>query len=317
MAGDSSLTARARLDHVMIMVHDLRSASQSFSNLGFHVSPGGRIPGGLENAIVRFGHHGPYLELVSIYQPGGEEIQDNEEFLSEGEGAMYVGLSVDSAADIANHLRDLGLEVAGPTPGTIRSEGMRDPPPVLWRTVVILHGSSPRADPLFFTEYDAAGREHLRRNNPEHVRNYERERNIPHPNGARGFASAWFVTKNLKETTRRYAALGFPRGPEFAVNRLKCSGVELRLNPGSLLLMESTVSDGPLARPLVLHGTELEIPGLSIEVEDLGSARQAMSSNVRERVETVDGPWGKGLVLPPDLSHGVWLALFKPASPGS
>lgn len=295
----------------MVMVRDLRAASESFARLGFNVIAGGRFPAGIENAIVPFGLHGSYLELVSVFRHGDPQVQDNEEFLAEGEGAMYLGLQVDSAADIAARLRGLGLEVAGPMPGTIKPEGVSEAPPVLWRSVVILHGSSPRGDPIFFTEYDAAGREALMRNNPEYARKREREQNAPHPNGSLRIAAAWLASRNLIETSRRCTSFGFPKTREFSLARLGCHGVEHRLDRGSLFLLESDSTEGPLPRLFELHKSDLEIPGLSIEVGNLGSAREAMSPEVRDRVESFDGPTGRGLLVPPDLAHGLWLELLE------
>lgn len=250
-----------KLDHAMLMVRDLRTASDDFAGLGFKVLSGGRFPVGIENAIVPFGVHGPYLELVGVYRPGSPQTQDNEEFLVQGEGAMYVGLEVTSAAEVAKSLRGLGLEIGGPTTEGIQPEGRHEAPSVLWHTVTIQRGASRRGDPLFFTEY-----------NPEvRARWWKRqeERGLAQPNGAQSFSSAWLAVDKLDGALVRYEALGLRRVREFQLDWLQSRGVELSLDRGSLLLMEGSSPRGPLPTLLALHGSKIEVPGVSLEVSSV------------------------------------------------
>ena len=53
------------LDHVLIAVRDLDATRDSYSALGFQVTPEGRHPGrGTSNRLVVFGPD--YLELISV-----------------------------------------------------------------------------------------------------------------------------------------------------------------------------------------------------------------------------------------------------------
>jgi hypothetical protein len=295
----------------MIMVHDLSAASADFTRLGFRIRPGGRFSVGLENAIIRFGAGGPYLELLSIYRRGDPAIRDNEEFLDQGEGAMYVGLEVASAVDTANRLRDLGLEVQGPTPGTIKPEGVEWAPPVLWQSLGIQHGASSRSDPLFFTEYNEAARAEMEARNPEYARKREADRTIPHPNGAYGLASAWLAVDQLEKATQRYEALGFPRTREYTMDQLQCRVVELALDRGSLRLMESTGHDGPLDKLLALHCSQLEVPGVSLVVPSVNQVLGSLPSDLAATLESFDGPRGRQTMIPPDIAHGLWIELLE------
>ena len=266
---------------------------------------------GIENAIIPFGVRGPYLELVSVYRPGSSQIRDNEEFLAQGEGAMYVGLEVTSAAEVANRLRGIGLEIGGPTPGTIQYEGRNEAPSALWYTVTIQHGASPRSDPLFFTEYNAAARAEWAAKDPELVGKYDEARRVPHPNGAQSFSSAWFAVDDLDEAVVRYEALGLRRVREFQFDWLQSRAVELALDRGSLRLMESTSPDGPLLTLLALHGSKIEVPGVSLEVPSVDSALNSMSPDLARMLEPSVGPWGRNVVIPPELGHGMWVELFE------
>lgn len=295
----------------MIMVRDLRAASEDFTRLGFRVRHAGRFAVGIETAIIPFGGRGPYLELVSIYQSGAPEIRDNEEFLAQGEGAMYVGLEVTSAAETAQRLRDLGLEIQGPIPGTFKPDGADWTPPVLWQSVAIQHGASPRADPMFFTEYNRAARAEMDEKNPEYAREREADRKTPHPNGAHNLASVWFAVDDLKTATGRYEALGFPRAQEYAIDRLQCRVVELALGRGTLRLMKSTGHNGLLDRLLTLHASQLEVPGVSLEVPSVAKVLDAMPPDLAATLESSEGPWGRGVMIPPNLGHGLWVELLE------
>ena len=295
----------------MVMVRDLRAASADFARLGFRVLSGSRLPMGIENAIIPFGAPGPYLELVSIYRPGSPQIQDNEEFLAQGEGAMYVGLETTSAAEVANRLRGIGLETGGPTPGTVEYEGRTETSPALWYSVAILHGASPRGDPLFFTEYNAAGRAEWAAKDSERVRKYDEGRKAPHPNGAQSFSSAWLAVEDLDKAMVSYEALGLRRLREFQLDWLECRAVELALDRGSLLLMEGSSPNGPLPTLLALHGSQIEVPGVGLEVSSIDSVLSSRSPDLARMLEPSVGPWGRNVVIPPELGHGMWIELFE------
>src|SRR3989442_9442731 len=55
------------IDHLVIVVPDLPSASKSYQALGFTVVPGGRHPVGTHNALIAFGD-GSYVELIAFYE---------------------------------------------------------------------------------------------------------------------------------------------------------------------------------------------------------------------------------------------------------
>jgi len=305
----------AKLDHVMIMVHDLRSASDDYGKIGFRVRSGGRFPGGIENAIIPFGTNMPYLELVGIYQPGGEQIRDNEEFLAKGEGAIYVGLEVASAAAVATRLRELGVDVPGPISGVVSADGVAETLPSPWTNVVIPHGTSPRADPLFFVEYNESLRASFWARDPDLVGKNGGERRIPHPNGAVTLAAAWFAVDDLDTASPRYEGLGFRRVRDFRIDQLSARATELALDRGSLLLVESTSADGPIGELLGLRGFGIEVPGASIEVPSIDRALATMLPDVSAQLYSSLGPWGRNVVVPPKLAHGVWLELFERGAP--
>lgn len=305
----------AKLDHVMIMVHDLRSATDDYRKLGFRVRSGKRFPGGIETAIIPFGANLPYLELVGIYQPGGEQIRDNEEFLAKGEGAIYVGLEVASAPALATRLRELGVDVPGPISGTTSGEGLVGAPPPPWTNVMIPHGNSPRADPLFFVEYDQSVRASFWASDPDLAGKSEGDRKIPHPNRAVTLAVAWIAVDDIGGAAARFEGLGFRRVREFHIDELRAHAIELALDAGSLLLMGSTSDDGPISKVLRLRGFGAEVPGISVEVPSVARSLAGMSPEVSAQLHAAETPWGRNMVVPPEIAHGVWLEFYERAMP--
>lgn len=55
------------IDHIVIAVHDLDQAIQTYRNLGFTVVEGGRHPVGSYNALIGF-QDGSYVEIIAFYE---------------------------------------------------------------------------------------------------------------------------------------------------------------------------------------------------------------------------------------------------------
>ena len=53
------------IDHIVIVVADLRTAIENYTGLGFTVTPGGKHPIGSENALIPFAD-GSYIELIAF-----------------------------------------------------------------------------------------------------------------------------------------------------------------------------------------------------------------------------------------------------------
>jgi hypothetical protein len=124
-------------DHFIILVGDLNTGIESFRKLGFEVKPGGEHPAfGSHNALVALAD-GTYLELVAFRDPAlaaktfwGDLVRKLE--IHEGFGS-YVLSSNDLTNDV-QAIRQRGLEVADPRPGTrTRPDGQT----VAWHTAVV------------------------------------------------------------------------------------------------------------------------------------------------------------------------------------
>lgn len=139
-----------RIDHVMICVPDLQYGIDTYTRLGFNVSPGGVHPGqGTHNAIAF--HAEDYLELLSVRDrdeylaghPGGGLL----EFLARGGGFRYIAVqSDDLMADVAQ-MRQRGVDVSDPSESTRQTPTGQE---LHWKAATL----GPRHSlPIFFIEH--------------------------------------------------------------------------------------------------------------------------------------------------------------------
>jgi hypothetical protein len=77
------------------------------------------------------------------------------------------------------------------------------------------------------------------------------------------------------------------------------------------LLLESSNRAGLLRKFLSDH--DEGIIGLSLEVADLGKARQLAESGTGRKLETYKGFYGTSFLLPPEVTHGMWMEMYQSA----
>lgn len=101
-------SARIRLDHVVIAVRDLDSASRAFHDtLGFSLKPGRVHENGLKNEHIRF-QDGSALELITTGpgQPDGLS-EWYRRFLANGDGGAFLALRAGPPDSVLGHLGTL------------------------------------------------------------------------------------------------------------------------------------------------------------------------------------------------------------------
>jgi hypothetical protein len=128
-------TVLSRLDHLVILTHDLERTAEDYESLGFQVTPGGEHADGLtRNALVSF-RDGSYLELVSFIDP--ESDRDNvwgwRGFLPQ-EGLIDYCAASDGLGEDVERLQRLGFEVRGPSDG---GRTLPDGQEIRWRSASI------------------------------------------------------------------------------------------------------------------------------------------------------------------------------------
>jgi catechol 2,3-dioxygenase-like lactoylglutathione lyase family enzyme len=301
-----TLLGQARgVDHVGVGVHDLAQAQHDYEQLGFKVIKGGHFPGGLSNSIVIF-HNNSYLELLSV--SGSTPVtkgdaSDIADFVKRHEGAMFLGINVSSAKAAGDYLKAHNFDVTDPDPGSIMVEGQTTPPPPMWYSVSV--NDKPAAGkkglilPIFFVEYVSSDWSKKRR----------AEGDIDQPNTARGIHALWFAVHDVEAQSRTLRDAGLELGEAREARFLDAHGREVKAGQGVLMLLESSDKNSLLTKYLSDH--DEGIIGLSIQVADLDKARQLAESGTERKFETYKGSYGTSFLLPPEVTHGVWIEMFQ------
>jgi catechol 2,3-dioxygenase-like lactoylglutathione lyase family enzyme len=273
-----------KLDHVVIAVHGLETAKRLYSGLGFAITPGGRHPGGTQNAAALFSGGG-YLELLTPYDaslPGGSEVA---QLLEHGEGAFQTGLAIDSAEQAARDLSAARLKIKGPTPGTIVRPGEKEPPPPRWW--IISFADKAASCPVFLVQYI-----------PDPTR--PRPPRPPHPNTASSISALLVAVNDPEKAAAGYGKIGKLSPTEIALPEFGAIAKEIVLATGSIFLLRATDPTGPTAQHLKTQGEG--ILGVRLTVTDLDETRRAIG---RKNVSKDE----KSVLVSPENAAGVWLQL--------
>jgi Glyoxalase-like domain len=303
------------VDHVGIGVRNLTQAQHDYEQLGFKVvGKVGHFPGGVSNAIVPF-QKNSHLELLSVSESTSIKTGNAAmiaDFLKKHDGAMFLGIDVSSAKAAADYLTARNFDVHGPMPGSTLKEGENTLLPPMWYSV--LPTDEPAADkkgiilPIFFVEYVSAERREKRRAAGE----------MDHPNTAMGIHAVWFAVHDTEAQLSTLRDAGLESGELREMKSFGAHGREVKAGQGVLLLLESSDKNGVLSRYLSDHTNWIDgwphdegIIGLSIEVSDLRKARQLAESGTGRKLETYKGFYGTSFLLPPEVTHGVWMEMFE------
>jgi catechol 2,3-dioxygenase-like lactoylglutathione lyase family enzyme len=302
------------VDHVGVGVRDLAQAQHDYEQLGFKVGKGGHFPGDVSNSIVSF-QKNSHLELLSVSESTSitkglaSMIAD---FLKKHEGAIFLGIEVSSAKATTDYLKARNFDATGPDPGSYLKEGETTLLPPMWYSVA--PNDEPAAGkkgiilPIFFIEYVSAERREKRRAAGE----------MDHPNTAMGIHSVWFAAHDAEAELRTLRDAGLESGEAREAKFLGAHGREVKAGQGVLVLLESSDKNGALRKYLSDHTNWIDgwphdegIIGLSIEVADLGKARQLAESGTGRKLETYKGFYGTSFLLPLEVTHGVWMEMFQ------
>ena len=143
------MTAGIYLDHVLIAVRSLSSAADSYSSLGFKVTPEGRHPGrGTHNRLMVFGPE--YLELIAVHDTATTPFRPSmSAFLEAREGLYMFALGTSDIDATVGEIRSRGIDVDTPVPGR-RDAG--ETPGYTWKSAN-LGGALPGSE-CFLIQHD-------------------------------------------------------------------------------------------------------------------------------------------------------------------
>lgn len=99
------------LDHVVVLVNDLDAARDTYSRIGFTLTPRGFHSIGTQNHCLMFGND--YLELLAVEKPH-PVTQYFSDFLATSEGAAAIALATDDAEAAWSSLRASGMQADAP-----------------------------------------------------------------------------------------------------------------------------------------------------------------------------------------------------------
>jgi hypothetical protein len=260
------------------------------------MSTGGQHPTGTENSITNFENE-TYLELLGLHDSAKDAYLSA--FLEMHEGGISVGLNTRSAERTTAFLKSRGVD-SKIGDGTIKFEGMDEPPPVFWRWVEIREGTF-LSDAIFLIEYTPA-RMTYRKNHPE------RYGQTSHQNTAKNISSVWIAVRDVEEASKRLEHIGLARKRTLNFPQMSAKGVEFEAGEGSFILLSPAESKGKTLRFLAQRGEG--VIGAGIEVGSLAACKETLQKSGRKFEEYV-GTHGEGLMVEPEQAHGVYLEMFQ------
>ena len=101
----------AGIDHVVVVVHDLDHARDTYARMGFTLTPRGHHTLGSQNHCIMFGSD--YVELLAMTKTH-PSMQYFADFLARGDGIAAIALATDNAAAVQHSLAGDGLQPDAP-----------------------------------------------------------------------------------------------------------------------------------------------------------------------------------------------------------
>ena len=282
----------SRMDHVGVGTRDLKAATESFTRLGFVVSPGGKHPGGTENNIIFF-PDGSYLELLGVHD--ATKAAAMAAMFARREGTFFTGLRVGSAAGIATFLKSRNLEVVGPAGGTIQLPSDTTTPPDRWWIVSFKDQEWPWAS-LFFLEYD---QQFLKQTST----GLEAQGAFKHPNSANRVYAAWYASFTSDSIVRPLEAMGLRLESSVRSDKLGTSARIARLEGGALVVLLPKDATG-LAGNFVQSGGN-GVMGVTVAVKSVDSVLRSLKTG--ERPQPYRGLFGRSVLVGPKDARGAWI----------
>lgn len=297
------------VDHVGIGVRDLEKARLEYEEvLGFKCTE--NLPSISGRTLLRsliFFEDETLLEFLSP-SPDASVIGDEfRDWVEKHEGAMSLALKISSAKDAAAHLEAHNFEVKLTGWPRATKEGETKPAPVQYYSVST--PDKPSGNKKIFMVWVWL----FENVSPERSARLAARREqgmMAHPNTARRLHSVWFAVHDLDASLRNLQDAGFEPGETREAKFLGASGREVKAGNGCMLLLRSVDKNGVLEKFISDHDDGFVI-GVSIEVSDLIKARSWVQGHSGHKLEPYDGFYGRSILIPPDLTHGVWLDLFQ------
>ena len=300
------------IDHAGIGVLDLEKAMRDYEEvLGFKCvkNPPTGYRGTLRGLVIF--EDLTMLEFLSPPRPlpaeGSDNLRELAAYIEKHEGGLSLALETSSAKGAAAYLEAHNFEFKLTEWPRGTGEGDAKPSPVQY--ISLARPDTPSGTKLTFILWIWLV-EHV---SPERLARLAARREqglMSHPNTAMRLHSAWFAVRDLEAGLRNLQEAGFKPGKKREAPILGAEGREVGAGRGTMLLLRAVVKDGPLDTFLSNHDAG-EIIAYSIEVSDLDKARSWIESHSGRKLQSYAGFYGRSFLVPPDLTHGVWMQFFQ------
>lgn len=267
------------LDHVPVVVHDLKAAKATYDNLGFRLKPGRLHKNTLENVHVKF-PDGTALELLSVARRADAQASMYFDLLDAGgEQAAFLAFDVGRVAGLGTRLKPLGHKTIERLARPVETLTFVDQDPLRY---------------LFFVD--------VRKPSPDLPEHFD------HPNGALRLEAVWLAAEDLDAELELLSFLGGDEPVVLALPGLDVAGQEiegrvLHLDRGSVYLLP----------PEPFGDMPSRIVGVTIAVADLEKAREAMRDGMGEVEGVVEkrSATRRSFLVPPAAAHGLWIEFLE------
>lgn len=243
--GQNSLTGIS-INHVPIVIADLKKARNLLSELGFKVK-NGREHEGINNCFLKF-QDGTYLEFVTPLDSKFSIGKYYTDFLKKRQGATALAVDIQKTVAAKHFLSKQNIRY------TIDSNN-------IWQTI----NPQIKNAEIFFIEYADKNWK-------------DSKENTTHNNGALQLNNTWYVTKNTKDDIKKYANLGFEL--ESKSVHFGTSAYTLRLGRSKLILLETS----PKIQSHFANKSLEGICGFTIKTSSIESIKKILKDRPQQNI---------------------------------
>ena len=222
------------IDHLVVAVKSLETATKDYTDLGFTVVPGGRHTGiGTYNSLIAF-EDGSYIELIGFYEPR----DDHRWFapLQKGGGLVDFCLQTDDLPGDTLALRRAGIDIGEPEQ---RNRKRPDGKEIRW-VFSLARGAHRGVAPFIIA--DETGRD-------ERI---PRERR--HANGVTGTGTVTVAVDDAARVRGWYAQVLRSPGLDITRDDVGGAGVRFAIGPHTFDFVAPVTASSPLGAWLAARG---------------------------------------------------------------
>jgi hypothetical protein len=279
------------LDRVVILAQEPGQVAREYrSMLGFaSVIAGGSAGEGAGYAL-------PFADGTSLVIAGLGEARDEKgpDVAERREGAAWAALDVAPLDRAAEFLQSRGFTPREVTAGASAATGGALG---AGTRALFLSGSGVIERSLSFVARERRAADEGAANAPRYA------------NTARRLAAVWIAVKDAEKAAATCEAMELSAARRVRSPQLGARGREIKAGQGTILLLEPEDPEGSLATFLNERGEG--VIGLSLQVARITSAHRLLVSTTRLELPTYTGLYGRSFVVPPDVTHGVWMEFFQ------